>query len=771
MKTTFEAPASGINNVKVEMKVKSRSSNWNILLRMKLWQKFLLLGVVATVAVTLPTVSFYQTAQEKIEFTRTELSGIEPMQLTTKFLQLTQHHRGLSALVLSGNEASAQALTAKQAEIAQTVAALDKVVGRTDNAPLIQEWAKIKQAWGQIATEVNTRSVDARKNFDNHTALCATLLGLLESLGDYTKLTLDPYDHTYFLIQASLIHMPALTEELGQMRAFGAGRLATMARLRGAGDTSGSAMTSADRVRMESFIANASRISASANRFVEKAYASKPSLKPLLESELNATRAIVQQLIKLANKEVVESGALAFDGPTYVKLFTEGIDAQFKFTSTLTQATQYELTAQTVIDRNSQIVNMLIILAFATLAIAVAIFTVRNIMGTISSLQDSVEKVRHGDFTALQTIESGDEVGDLGRTVNDLLQERIEALRKAEAESESLNKSVISILQAVNQLSQKDLTARAPVTQDIIGTVSDSINLLTDETSKVMHGVTQIAGLVALGSGKVKSQADLVSKTSEDDRKSVGQMIEALTDATKATKQVAALAEQSNRNAEAATVATASALDAVNGTMKGMESIRETIAESEKRIKRLGERSQEITGIVNLINTISERTHVLALNASMQAAVAGEAGRGFAVVAEEVQRLAESSRNATQQIGTLVNNIQLETNETIATVNRTIGQVVQGSEQAQKAADQMRQTQEITAQLVAQVRRIAEGSEQQKEMSAHLLESVQNIGQSAERTAQQIDAQNVETESLLQSARRLVESVGVFTLPKLTQPA
>jgi methyl-accepting chemotaxis protein len=197
-----------------------------------------------------------------------------------------------------------------------------------------------------------------------------------------------------------------------------------------------------------------------------------------------------------------------------------------------------------------------------------------------------------------------------------------------------------------------------------------------------------------------------------------------------------------------------------------MESIRETIAESEKRIKRLGERSQEISGIVNLINTISERTHVLALNASMQAAVAGEAGRGFAVVAEEVQRLAESSRNATQQIATLVANIQLETNETIATVNRTIGQVVQGSEQAAKAGEQMRRTQAITAQLVAQVRSIADSSGQQQKRSAQLLESVQRIGQSTERTAQQIDAQNAATDTLLQSARRLVDSVGVFKLPQ-----
>ena len=351
------------------------------------------------------------------------------------------------------------------------------------------------------------------------------------------------------------------------------------------------------------------------------------------------------------------------------------------------------------------------------------------------------------------------------RAANATLAERIEAQRKAEAENEMLNNSVISILQAVNQLSQRDLTVRAPVTTDIIGTVSDSINALTDETAKVLHGVTAIAGLVASGSGKVKSQGILVSQTAADERESVNRMIGSLGDASQAMTQVAELAEQSNRSAEQATQATANALDTVNSTVNGMNAIRETIAETEKRIKRLGERSQEITGIVNLINTISERTHVLALNASMQAAVAGEAGRGFAVVAEEVQRLAESSRNATQQIGTLVGNIQLETNETISTVNRTIGQVVHGSEQAQKAGDQMRITQEITAKLVSQVGQIALASAHQKGVSVQLLQSVQLIGQSTERTAQQIGAQNEETDTLLASARRLVDSVAVFKLP------
>jgi methyl-accepting chemotaxis protein len=196
-----------------------------------------------------------------------------------------------------------------------------------------------------------------------------------------------------------------------------------------------------------------------------------------------------------------------------------------------------------------------------------------------------------------------------------------------------------------------------------------------------------------------------------------------------------------------------------------MEGIRESIAEAEKRIKRLGERSQEITGIVNLINTIAERTHVLALNASMQAAAAGDAGRGFAVVAEEVQRLAESSRQATQQIAQLVNNIQIETSDTINTVNRTISQVVSGSELAAKSGQQMRETQQSTASLVELVKRITSSAQVQMKIATELRNRVHQIGASTEKTAAEILLQSEATADLSKSADRLVESVRVFKLP------
>jgi methyl-accepting chemotaxis protein len=295
--------------------------------------------------------------------------------------------------------------------------------------------------------------------------------------------------------------------------------------------------------------------------------------------------------------------------------------------------------------------------------------------------------------------------------------------------------------------------------------VSDSINLLSYETGRVLSEVTSIAAQVKLSTERVKRQGESVTATAAAERSDVERAGENLANASKVMTQVAELAAASNRAAEQATSSTVTALASVNETVKGMEGIRESIAESEKRIKRLGERSQEITGIVNLINTIAERTHVLALNASMQAAAAGDAGRGFAVVAEEVQRLAESSRQATQQIAQLVNNIQIETADTINTVNKTISQVVAGSELAARSGQQMRETQQSTASLVELVKRITSSAQVQMKIATELRNRVHQIGASTEKTAAEILLQSEATADLSKSADRLVESVRVFKLP------
>jgi methyl-accepting chemotaxis protein len=412
-----------------------------------------------------------------------------------------------------------------------------------------------------------------------------------------------------------------------------------------------------------------------------------------------------------------------------------------------------------------------IAVALLGLGLLIAFALLRSVTKPITKMQETVAKIAEGEFSARSQLGGDDEFGELSRAFDNLLDDRVARLAEAERENEDLNNSVVQLLQAVAQLSNKDLTAKAPVTANVIGTVSDSINLLAHETGRVLSEVTSIAAQVKLSTERVKRQGESVTATAAAERSDVERASENLANANKVMTQVAELAAASNRAAEQATTSTTTALSSVNETVKGMEGIRESIAEAEKRIKRLGERSQEITGIVNLINTIAERTHVLALNASMQAAAAGDAGRGFAVVAEEVQRLAESSRQATQQIAQLVNNIQIETSDTINTVNKTISQVVSGSALAAKSGAQMRETQQSTASLVELVKRITSSAQVQMKITTELRNRVHQIGASTEKTAAEILLQSEATADLAKSADRLVESVRVFKLPTAQRAA
>lgn len=404
--------------------------------------------------------------------------------------------------------------------------------------------------------------------------------------------------------------------------------------------------------------------------------------------------------------------------------------------------------------------------AFFMLALC-SYFIYRGIMDPLNRLRQAIAKVEAGHYEVRVNLNIRDEIGALGRAFDKLVDKHIATLKMTTVENERLNNSVIGLFGAMGALSEKDLTVRAPMTDDIIGTLGDAINQLTNVIVTVLHHVTKVAGVVEDASERMKKQSDVVNEMAKEEDVIVVRLISNLETAMASIGEVAIFARDSNRAAAEATKSTESAMQTVQATLSGMNAIRETISEMEKRIKRLGERSQEISQIVNLINTISERTHVLSLNAAMQAAMAGEAGRGFAVVAEEVQRLAENSRQATGQIAKLVQNIQVETNDTIATVNKTIEQVVKESELAHNAGERMRETHEATARLVRLVATIATSSAEQTKIASVLRAAADEIAQFTEKTAEQLIAQNQSAASLVSASQKLVGAISVFKLPPM----
>lgn len=467
--------------------------------------------------------------------------------------------------------------------------------------------------------------------------------------------------------------------------------------------------------------------------------------------------------IQLSQEEV----NIAFDniGPS--------MDALIATIETIT--TQSFNAAEKQRTRSTRIFTLTLVIT-AALTVLMLFILGRGITKPLQRLQATVQQVNQGDMTARASMQQRDEIGSLASAFDNLLDERVTQLAEtereraarlteAQEENEALNNSVVELLQAVAQLSQRDLTVRVPVSEDVTGPVADALNLLTKETANVLTEVTTISNEVATASKNVKTQSDIVVDLADTERAQVTQTSDELAAAAEAMNEIANLAQTCNQTAEQAIQRTQVALETVTNTVTGINATRDTIRETEKRIKRLGERSQEISGAVNLINNIAERTHILALNASMHAASAGEAGRGFAVVADEVQRLAENARQATEQIASLVGNIQTETMDTVTTMNTVITQVVEGSRLAEEAGQQMRETQQTTAELGASVRQIAEGSQSQAMVSNELRNRAGQIVESTVETNQQLEAQGEQTARLMDFSSRLVEAVNVFRLP------
>ncbi|WP_415899580.1 methyl-accepting chemotaxis protein [Neptuniibacter sp. QD48_11] len=416
-------------------------------------------------------------------------------------------------------------------------------------------------------------------------------------------------------------------------------------------------------------------------------------------------------------------------------------------------------------DTTEMATYFLISIGLMIVAMAISLSIIKyGVIDPLKTIQNAVDKVREGDVEARSGLDTQDELGQLSSVLDNMLDEKENALQVKEQENQRLNSSIITLIQNVFQISQRDLTVRVPVAEDVTGAVSDSINQLVESIESVLQEVNSVSTRVNDASVQVKSQSETVLSYAEREKEEISETLNGLDSAIRAMELISKLAVLSNNASQKAIKTSETAMDSVSQTIDSINKIRQTIHEAEKRIKRLGERSQEIGGIVNLINNISERTHVLSLNASMHAASAGEAGRGLMVVVDEVQRLAENSREATSEIESLVNNIQLETSDTINVINNVITDVVEGTRLAEEAGERMDETRATTQTLVDSVVRIAHSSVKQAKVAEELRTRANSINETTQATNAEMKQQAQLSDELVDAADELQKSVSVFKL-------
>jgi len=412
--------------------------------------------------------------------------------------------------------------------------------------------------------------------------------------------------------------------------------------------------------------------------------------------------------------------------------------------------------------------SLLYILGGVVITLILGLLIMRSITNPTNNLTQVVQRLSQGEFDARAKIIGTDEFSKLSKAFNQLLDERANTLENTETEYQKLNQSVFKLLQTVAELSEKNLTIRAEVTEDATGPVADAINLFAEETAATLSQVRDVAAHVNQTSQIVNTHLMSVNKLAIKEQEQAIETTDQMDKMLQRLDAIATSATETNKMADNTKISTEKAHKYVSGTLDGMAEIRETVQETGRRIKVLGERSQEISHVIEIINSIAERTTVLALNASMQAVAAGDAGRGFSVIAEEIQRLAESSRDSTEQISTLVRNIQQETNTTIATMDKTIEQVINGSTRAEDAVQQMKEVLETTTQLIHSVDLIASASHEQVSISKNLKHKAQNILKSTQSTGQELLSLTGLSRKMAEYAQQLVHSVNVFTIDKNT---
>ena len=721
--------------------------------RLSVWHRMAILVAVLLIPIAFLATFVINIELEKVAVLQDEIKGLELIAPMAHLTRVIAEHRDQAVMAASGDARMRRALSKAAAELGQVILQIDEGNASSgDKLGVAARWNKIKQAWTALSEA--TPSLSVKDINERHDALIGELNALRLHVAGASKLLFDENPGNYFMVVASTVELPTVAQALADLRAEAVG-IAILG-----GEISGEAK--------QRLVARQELVKSQLGRVrynLTKAVEFDPSVAAVADERYWTERNASAYFKKIDDtflkpEKVGQSAERSFKDGLQVGSRLEAYGEQV-------HAAIGDRLEQNYLEVQGYVIKVLVLLGIGlALAISIAVMIAHGIAAPLSHLSDVAMRVAAGEKSLRAQIPTYDEIGSFARQFDALLDSQVEAKEKTDADNQGLNTSVLRLLEAVAKLAERNLTIKVPVAADVTGSVSDAINLMTEETSKVLGQVVAVAQGVAGASDEVRKQADSAMNVALDDKIKVEQAAGELQQAAETMTEISRLALASNESAAKAFATTEQAQETVLGTVAGIGSIRDTIRETEKRIKRLGERSQEIGGVVSLINNIAERTHILALNASMHAASAGEAGRGFAVVANEVQRLAESAREATGQIAGLVNSIQAETADAVNTMNDTITRVVEGTQLAERAGVEMGNTREVTSELVAYVKRIGESSKEQVNVARRLVERATELQASAQLTYNSMQNQAASTVALADYSEKLIESVGVFTLPE-----
>ncbi len=375
------------------------------------------------------------------------------------------------------------------------------------------------------------------------------------------------------------------------------------------------------------------------------------------------------------------------------------------------------------------------------------------------------EAVGRGDLSNKAVVDTGDELGQLAITLNQTI-ERLQGLVQSETDRDKMQSQVIGLLSVVSTAAEGDLTAKAEVTADALGSVADAFNLMITGLTSLITQASTVAVEVQRSTSEILQSSERMRSGASQQTAQIRNAAEAVNAMSLTTQHMAENAEAATQTSVKATQAAVKGGTAVSETIKGMQRIRATVQSTGKKIKGLGERSLEIGAIIEVISEIATQTNLLALNAAIEAARAGEQGRGFAVVADEVRKLAERAARSTKDITGLIKGIQVETSEAVAVMEEGTREVEEGTKLADQAGAALREIEQIvkqTASLMTDITRAAGDQVKSTEGVVHTMDSISKLTQ---ETTQGVQDTVTTISKLADLTTRLTEAIGRFKTSK-----
>ena len=435
----------------------------------------------------------------------------------------------------------------------------------------------------------------------------------------------------------------------------------------------------------------------------------------------------------------------------------------------LSNAVENEKQATQQLEKTTQIIFIVVIsvgIAALIIGLIIAVRLSNGLTRQVNHIVELLNEIGMGNFSARTEVVSNDELGEMAMTLNAML-DNITVLIQSQAERDAIQESIMKLLEEISALTDGDLTSRAEVTEDMTGAIADSFNAMTEQFSDIIQKVKAATASVGDTSAEVSSLTMTLANKNIEQSQKVAKAISAINDMANSIKNVPANAQESANVSEISRNNAKEGAEAVDKTTAAMNEIREQINETARSIKRLGESSMEIGNVIQIIDEISDRTSILALNASIQAAMAGDAGHGFAVVADEVQRLAESSSNSTKQIEALIKNIQTEIKNVSTRMDESIGKVVLGSQLADGAREKLRQIEDVSNRLADLIESITAATNEQVLVSETITETMQEVGDVSRESSLSSQETATSMDMLIKTAQELRAAVDVFKVEEI----